>query len=222
MAGLIIAGAIIFTNGGKNISEKTTPSQVKNSPPQVKVKPKTAGDPYLGNPLAKVKIVVYEDFQCPFCKHFEEDVFPILKEKYLDTGKAVLYFKNFAFLGKDSTTVAIAGECIIKQSAGNFGPYWDWHRAMFEKQDAENTGFGSVKDIKQLIRELNLEKGGLNLTQFDKCLDDQETIKEVQSDIAEGRKNGVKGTPATLINGQLISGAQPVSVFTDVVEAELK
>ncbi|MBI2624854.1 MAG: DsbA family protein [Candidatus Nealsonbacteria bacterium] len=205
-AGAMIAIAILYTGGVKIAAVK----------PEVGIAElKTGGEPYLGNPDAKVKIVYYGDFQCPFCKRFESVALPEIKSRYLDSGKAVFYFKNFQFLGQDSVTAGIAGECAIKQSKGNLDSYWKLHNAMFEKQDAENAGFGSADDIKNLVRELNL---GINLAEFDKCLDSRETEEEVLADTTEGRNDGVTGTPANFINGKLIPGAQAASVFVAEIE----
>lgn len=216
-AGLIIAGAVVFTNSGSQLTEKPEAEVEQEGVPAVE--PKIEGEPYLGDPKAPVKLVYYGDFQCPFCKRIEENTFPEVIEKYVDTGKAVFYFKNFQFLGPDSTAAGVAGECIIKQLSGDFGPYWQWYNTMFEKQDAENAGFGSAQDIKSLVRELNLS--GIDVSQFEGCLDNQETISEVQADTQEGQADGVTGIPATFVNGWLIGGAQPFSAFESAIEAEL-
>lgn len=217
IAGVLIAGAIFYTK-----KSSPQPAIVIDNPDQAKIEDiNIINQPYLGNPEAKVKIVYYGDFQCPFCQRFETTALPSLKEKYLKTGRAVLYFKNFQFLGPDSITAGIAGECLINQLNGNFGPYWQWHEAMIVNQDTENSGWGSGFDIKNLVRELKLEQKGIDLEQFETCLDNKETLAEVQQDTKEGRDNGVTGTPATFINGQLISGAQPLEVFETAIELEL-
>jgi len=219
VAGLIIVGAIVITNNQK-ISEKGIESvqpTEKDSVPKTELA--MEGEPYLGDPSSPIKIVYYGDFQCPFCKRIEQNTFSEVIEKYVDTGKAIFYFKNFQFLGPDSLTAGVAGECLVSQAGGNFSSYWQWHNAMFERQDGENSGFGSAENIKSLVRELNLS--GVDVIRFEECLDNQETLAEVQADAQEGQENGVTGTPATFINGKLIKGAQPFSAFQSAIEAEL-
>lgn len=228
VAGAIIGGAVIFSNSqpstetpqeqqqAKEDKQKPQPSE-KDSAPNAKLAVK--GEPYLGDPSAPVEIVYYGDFQCPFCKRIEENAFSRVIEKYVKKGKAVLYFKNFAFLGPDSTTAAIAGECLVNQSDENFDSYWKWHNAMLEKQDGENSGFGNAEDIKSLVEELNLS--GIDVAQFENCLGSEKTKSEVTSDTSEGRNDGVSGTPATFVNGQMLGGAKPFSAFESAIEAEL-
>lgn len=67
--------------------------------------------PLIGDPDAPVTIVAFEDFKCPVCKQFEEDVYPQIVNELVETGQANMYFMNFQFIGPDSTTAGIAGEC---------------------------------------------------------------------------------------------------------------
>lgn len=218
ISGVLIAGAIFYTKSAPPSVVIENPNQEADSNAKII---NISGEPYLGNPEAPVKIVYYGDFQCPFCKLFETSVLSILKEKYLRTGDAVLYFKNFQFLGPDSQAAGVAGECLIKQLGNNFGPYWKWHEAMIENQDDENSGWGNTGDIKILVRELGLDKDGIELNQFDTCLDNEETLAEVQADTQEGQADGVSGTPSSIINGQLIVGLKSISEFESVINAEL-
>lgn len=220
VAGVIIAAAIIYTG-----ESNPQPAAVYEGPEQTedsKIELDTSDDPYMGDPEAPVKIVYYGDFQCPFCKLFETTAMSTIKENYLKTGKAVLYYKNFQFLGPDSISAGVAGECLVRQLNGNFGPYWKWHEAMIENQDEENGGWGDNGDIKILIRELELDKDGVDLNQFDTCLDNEETLEEVKKDTNEGQADGVRGTPTNFINGELISGIMEAEDFASIIESKLE
>ena len=71
--------------------------------------------PLLGDPDAPATIVAFEDFKCPVCKAFEDDAYPRIVNELVETGQAKLYFMNYQFLGPDSTTAGIAGECALAQ-----------------------------------------------------------------------------------------------------------
>lgn len=241
--GSIIIAAAIILNGGGDIFKKSSSNEINEvelppgpptgalddqdgnqsdgQPAPLATDIKTDGEPYIGDPDAPVKLVYYGDFQCPFCKRFETQILPALKEKYIDTGKAVFYFKNYQFLGPDSLSGGVASECLFSQVGDNLDVYWKWHAAMFERQDGENSGFGNADDIKKLVKELNLASDGVEVVKFESCLDNRETEDEVLADLQEGQLDGVRGTPATFVNGRLVSGAQPVQVFSDLIEAEL-
>ena len=85
------------------------------------------------------------------------------------------------------------------------------HNKLFEQGVA-----GGIKAFKEYAQILNLDT-----EKFNACLDSNEMAKEVELDILAGQKAGVGGTPAFIVNGKMISGAQPFSVFAEVIEAEL-
>ena len=89
--------------------------QAPPAPTKVDVKV-TDQDPFLGDPNAKLTVVEFSDFQCPFCGRFFKDVGPQLKKDYIDTGKVKFVYKHLAFLGKESTDAANASECAKEQN----------------------------------------------------------------------------------------------------------
>lgn len=97
------------------------------------------------------------------------------------------------------------------QCANDQGKFWEMHDILFSNQDSLG-----VPSLKQYAVDL-----GLNAVAFDQCLDSGKYALEVQNDFADGKKVGISGTPAFFINGQLIVGAQPYSVFKNVIDAEL-
>jgi len=91
--------------------------------------------PLLGNQNAKVTVVEFADFQCPFCKQFYTTVEPSLMNEYVKTGKVKLAFRNYAFLGQESNTSAEGAYC-----ANDQGKFWAYHNFMYEHQGQENSG----------------------------------------------------------------------------------
>lgn len=164
-----------------------------------------------GNKNAPVTIVNFSDFQCPFCKRWFEDVEPQLLKEYVDTGKARLVFKNYAFLGADSITAAEGIWCANEQ-----GKYWNYYNYLFANQGQENDGWANKDNLKKLATKM-----GLNATKFATCLNSGKYKDKVTQELEEAKKIGIKGTPQTFINGEAVPGAQAYSVFREVVERKL-
>ncbi len=167
--------------------------------------------PSLGNKNAKVEVIEFGDFQCPFCGRFYTDVEKQLIKDYVDTGKVKFAFRHYAFLGQESTSAAEASECANEQNK-----FWEYHNYLYENQKGENQGAFSKDNLKSFATTL-----GLNASQFNTCLDSGKYTKNVTNDFADGQKAGVNGTPATFVNGQLVSGAQPFASFKTLIDQEL-
>ncbi len=177
--------------------------QILLDPPRVAVN--AAQDPAKGPAAAPVTIVEFSDFQCPYCSR----VNPTLKqveEKYGDKLRVV--FRDFPLvqIHKDAAKAAEAGECAHEQ-----GKFWEMHDRLFANQSKLQ-----VEALKQTATEI-----GLDAEKFNQCLDSAKYASEVQQDVDEGARYGVTGTPAFFINGRLLSGAQPLEAFTELIDEEL-
>ncbi len=165
---------------------------------------KAGADPAFGPDNAKVKIVEYSDFQCPYCSR----VVPTLKqikETYGD--KVQITFKNFPLsFHQYAQKAAEAAECANAQ-----GKFWEMHDMMFSKQNALR-----IDDLKSYAKQL-----GLDQAKFDSCLDNGEMKAEVERDFQDGVSSGVQGTPAFFINGEFVSGAQPFDKFKEIIDKKL-
>jgi protein-disulfide isomerase len=162
-------------------------------------------DPVKGPAAAPITIVEFSDFQCPYCAR----VNPTLKqieEKYADKVRVVFRDFPLAQIHKDAAKAAEAGECAHEQ-----GKFWEMHDKLFANQSKLQ-----VEGLKQTATEV-----GLDAEKFNQCLDSSKYAAEVQKDVDEGARYGVTGTPAFFINGRMLSGAQPLQAFTDVIEEEL-
>lgn len=175
----------------------------------------TDDDAVLGDKNAPVTLVEFSDYECPFCKRHFTQTFPLIKKKYIDTGKVKMVFRDFPLGFHDplATQEAIAAECAREQ--GGDDTYFAYHDLIFE--GTSSNGRGLQKD--QLYEFA--EQVGINKAKFTECLDSEKYKDEVKKDITDGSRAGVSGTPAFLVNDQFISGAQPFSVFEQVIEEEL-
>lgn len=165
----------------------------------------------LGDANAPVTMIEYSDFQCPFCNRFNQQVYPKLVEQYVKTGKIKFSYKHFAFLGDESHWAAQAAECAADQKH-----FWDYHDLLFARQAGENGGAFAKGKLIGLAQELKLD-----VTAFSACLNSDQTADRVTADSAEGQRLGVRGTPAFLINGKMLVGAQPFEAFQKAIDEAL-
>jgi len=164
-------------------------------------------DPSKGDENAPVTIIEFSDYQCPFCSRFYSQTLPQIQKKYIDTGKVRFVYRDFPLsIHPQAVPAAIAANC-----AGEQGKYWEYHNKIFDNQRSL-----SESNYLQWAEDLGLDKNA-----FATCLKDPKQKAEVQKDFADGSAAGVSGTPAFFINGRLVSGAQPFSVFEQAIEAEL-
>lgn len=170
--------------------------------PRVQVEAKGPGR---GPEGAKVTIVEFSDFECPFCSKAEETVTQVM-EKY--AGKVRLVFRHFPLsFHPHAPKAAEAAAC-----ANDQGKFWEMHKQLFANQKGL-----SIDELKAHATAVGLDKA-----KFDDCLDTGKMKALVDADTKAGGDVGVTGTPAFFINGKLLSGAQPLSEFEKVIDAELK
>lgn len=120
-------------------------------------------------------------------------------------------YQHFPFLGPESEWAAEASECAAEQDA-----FWPYHDLLFDRWSGENQGTFSQDNLKQFATEL-----GLDTSAFSACLDSGKYTSTVQAEKAAIQSLGVRGTPAFLVNGRPLVGAQPFEVFQQVIEAEI-
>jgi len=160
-----------------------------------------------GDPNAPITIVEFSDFECPFCSRFYSQTLIQLRTEYIDTGKVKLIYRDFPLsFHPEAQPAAEAAECANEQ-----GKFKEYHDMIFENQSQ----IGDAT-YKRWAAEL-----GLDTEQFNSCVDEGKYRAEVQADFAAGQAAGVSGTPTFFINGQKIVGAQPFSVFQQIIDAEL-
>ncbi len=163
--------------------------------------------PSFGDKTAKVTILEYSDFQCPFCAKGAEIVTQ-LKKKY--GNKIQIGFKNFPLpFHNQAKDAALAGLCANEQGMDKF---WKFHDHMFANQDKLD-----VASLKATAKSM-----GLDSSKFDKCMDEKKYMAKVDQDYQEGQTVGVKSTPTFFVNGQIVMGAQPIEVFSEIIDEQLK
>ncbi len=175
------------------------------APPELPRVEVEAKGPARGPQAAKVTIVEFSDFQCPFCGR-EAPVVDKLMKDY--DGKVKLVFRHFPLdFHPFAAKAAEAGAC-----AGDQGKFWEMHDKMFGNQQKL-----AVDDLKGYAKSISLDPA-----KFDKCLDGGEKKAMVDADQKAGSAAGVNGTPAFFINGIFVNGAVPYEQLKETVDRELK
>lgn len=217
IAGALIAGALYFasinrTPGASGIPAPSAPSaNIKD----VKI---TADTPVVGSASAPVTMAYWSDYQCPFCKQFETTVLPTLLSQYVDTGKLRIVFKDYPFLGNDSTAGALYAHAVWELYPEKF---LAWNEAMYAAQDAEgDQGFGNEDSIVKMIGAIS----GMNAERVKARVAEKRDayLKMIDNNRQEGSSLGINGTPGFILGTQLIGGAQPLPTFTAAIDSLLK
>jgi len=187
---------------------------------QAQVEAQLSGDPVevsvdddamQGDEDAPVTIVEFSDYECPFCQRFFNDTYPLIKSKYIDTGKVKYVFRDFPLpFHQNGIPAANAAECVREQGGDEM--YFAYHDALFENQNAL-----SMSTYKTLAADFDI-----NQAEFASCVDELRFEDEINADIDAGVEYGVQGTPAFFINGIFINGAQPYAMFEAAIEKALE
>ncbi len=174
---------------------------------------KTQFQPSMGTPGAPVILVIFTDFQCPFCK----DEAQMLRQNLLSAypKQVRLYFKDLPLVQIHpwAKPAAIAGRCIFRQNPAAFWDYYDWVYAHQTEITAE-----TFKD-----KVLEFAKGkDIDVLQLARCLDSRSTEPEVDKSMEEAKALGVRSTPTLFINGRRLEGQVPWPNLRDIIDYEIE
>lgn len=150
----------------------------------------------MGDPNAPVKVDIYSDFQCPYCKKLSVELLPTMIEKYVDTGKVYLTYHTYNIIGPESDNAAMGVYCAADQNR-----YWDYHDILFANWTGENVGDYTSKKIKAYAESI-----GLDTKTFNDCYDSGKVKSQIDADKAAGDAVPLTYTPSVLINGKLDEG----------------
>ena len=222
-AGIIIAGAIYFTNKGNTADTADTKAGTDTAQAQEEEFPSattTIGDsPYLGDiKKAKVALVEFTDYQCPYCERHATDTKPSILTEYVDTGKIVYVVRNFPldFHGQIAVDSANAGLCVNELLGAK--AYFDFYSQAFS--------LTSTDELASIAQGLGVDMGKYNT-----CMSESRYKDQIEADTADGTKAGVQGTPGFVIGvldddgnleGKLIAGAYPYESFKAIIDEMLE
>ncbi|MDP3963530.1 MAG: DsbA family protein [bacterium] len=217
-AALVLGGAIVFRGGGLGTSllagAQNPGATLAPAAPQAPQAPAARQDVTWGNtPIvnknAKVALIEFGDFQCPFCGRFFSDTWPQIKKEYIDSGKVAYQHRDYPLpFHQFAQKSHEASRCALEQSEQK---YWELHDWMYLNQTTLD-----VPQLKNAAKTI-----GLNTSKFDQCLDSGKHAAAVKADYDAGSSYGVSGTPSFFVNGEIVVGAQPFSTFKQKLDAAL-
>ena len=179
--------------------------------------PSTINASALGDDQAKITIVEFADYQCPFCAQFNKETKDSVIENFVNTGKAKFLYKDLIVndgSDKASTLAAAASYCAAEQ-----GMYWEYHDELFKNSKGENTGWVTKNNLKQFANNTRVP----DLMKFSNCVDSGKYNEVVSENDAFARNIGLQSTPSFIFyNGTTpvaIQGAQPYEAFEQIIKA---
>lgn len=220
LAAVLISGSMIYL--GMQIGDAPQGGAViadiaKEPQPTITMDDIADDDPYLGDANAPVTIVEFSDYQCPYCRRHSTETFELIKENYIDTGKVKYVFRDYPLgFHEDALPAAMAAECTRDQKGDE--AYFAMHDKIFEGQVPLGTGTVEIPEDSLFAYAKELD---LDMDEFEECFDDEKFEDEIMADLSDGQAYGITGTPGFIINGTLVSGAQPFSVFENIINSQL-
>src|SRR5712692_8675866 len=140
---------------------------------------------FKGAANAKVAIIEFSDFQCPFCGRYDKDTYPQLIKDYVDTGKVKYVWRDYPLgFHPNAQKAAEAAHC-----AGEQGKFWEMHDRLFANQQTI-----AAADLPKHAEALQL-----NTSMFEQCLDSGRYAADIKKDVDFGNNNGISGTPSFFI-----------------------
>lgn len=169
-----------------------------------------ANDPMaMGAVDAPVVMVMFADYRCPFCAQFSRTTEPRLVDKYVRSGVLRIEWRDMPIFGAQSTAAAVAGRAAAAQ-----GKFVEFTRAVYA--DAPQKGHADL--TAQALVDYATKAGVPDIKAFTAAMDDPAAAQAVAKDLDESTTIGVPSTPAFIINGYPLLGAQPLTEFTNLID----
>jgi protein-disulfide isomerase len=184
-------------------------------------------DPYLGNKdTAKVAIVEFSDYECPFCKRHHEQVYPDIIKNYVDNGQAIYVYRDFIAVPSHNpaaTQEAYAASC-VKELTGSNTKYFEYGTLLYANTQSNGGGLLNTDEF-QLASQV-----GVNGDQLKTCIESQKYKDEMAADEEAAIAAGIQGTPGFVVgvlnsdgsvDGKIVAGAYPYETFAALIEEML-
>ena len=182
----------------------------------------TTDGPSFGVPDARITIVVFSDFQCPYCRELAKSLRTNIPQKYPKDVRVVM--KNFPIhaIHPWARAAAEAGACMAAQSTGAYWAYHDW---VFEHQSELNKEYQDKKlDFPTYLQDMAAslaDQQKVDAAKVKSCIQNHSSAAEVDKDLAEGNRLSIGSTPTFYINGRPVGGAIPWNSLNTLIQMEL-
>ena len=203
----------VTKDGGKIL--QGTPYDVNFNPFKKDIdKLNTQFQPSMGTPGATVVVVLFSDFQCPFCKGEAQMLRQNLIANY--PTQVRLYFIDFPLsqLHPWAKSAAMAGRCVFHQDPASFWEYHDW---IYSHQETT-----TVDNLKSMVTVWSKDRKDIDTAQLGACMDSKETEKEVDAEIAKGKEMEIDATPTMFVNGRRIASSVEWAGLKATIDNEIE
>ena len=199
----------LLSKDGKTLMRVTKLDLTKDPYVETMKKINLGGRPVRGNKDAKVVVVNFDDFQCPFCSRMHQTLFPGLLKEYGDRVQFV--YKDFPLseVHPWATHAAVDANCLAAQNNEAYWDFADYIHSNQQQVSSEKTREGEFAALDRLTTEQG-QKHNLDQTKLQSCIKGQNE-DGIKASVKEGESVGVTATPTLFINGQEMDGALPVN-----------
>jgi len=210
----------LLSKDGKTLIRMTKLDLTKDPYAEVMKKIDVKGRPTRGNKDAKVIIINYDDFQCPFCSRMHQTLFPEMLKEYAD--RVLFIYKDFPLVEIHpwATHAAVDANCLAAQ---NNDAYWDFADYMHANQKEVNSAKGREAQFAEIDKQALLQgqKHNVEVAKLQSCIKSQ-NADAVKASMREAEGLGVSATPTLYVNGEKIDGALPIEDLRAVFDRALK
>lgn len=165
----------------------------------------------MGSPTAPITVYEMSDFQCPFCRRHALETWPAIEREYVATGKVRWVFLNYPLTSLHPNAAAAAQFAMCAADAGKF---WPVHDLLYRHQDT----WAPLKDPAPFLMTL-ADSVGIPRTRMLACLQSPRARETVEADAAGAARAGATSTPSFYVEGGMIVGAYPITVFRQVLDS---
>ncbi len=155
---------------------------------------------HLGDPNAPVKVDVWEDFQCPSCMRYSQQVESQVITNYIETGKVYYSFHFYPFIDGENSNGESHQSANAAMCASEQDRFWDYHAILFANWSGENEGSFSNPRLVAFAESI-----GLDMDAFNTCFQEVRYADLINQDYIDGQAAGVKGTPSVFVDGQIVT-----------------
>ncbi|HBX68198.1 MAG TPA: hypothetical protein DEH25_02100 [Chloroflexi bacterium] len=163
-------------------------------------------DPILGPEQAAITIIEFSDYECPYCRKWHQEVWPLLQAEYGDQIRLVYRDFPLTSIHSNASPAAVAANC-----AGEQDKYWEFNDKLFAMK----------LNLGKTTYQTYAEELGLDMPAFNECLDSGRYVDEVEADYQYAANLGIRSTPTFFVNGIPVVGAQPFDMFKSLIDQEL-
>jgi len=165
----------------------------------------------VGSESAPIRVIEFSDFGCGYCRRFHLNVYPTLREEYIESGHVQWKYIPFVLgIFPNGREAAVAGECVIRHGPDGFPGFRD---RLFEDQSA----WRDAEDPTDVFVEVAASQG-VEPEPLRQCIREEAVMDRVRANNAAGRELGIRGTPSFLVNGFPLHGAQPLEIFRTIFD----